>query len=151
MKFSPRLILSPRLSCALLSATLCALVACASPSSDDARVRALLDAAEKAAESRDVGDVLDVVASDYSDAQGNTRDSLRGFLRIFFAAHPKLELATSIDELTFPVDGLARARVTVRGLDLDRLNMGDSVTLDVELRREGGEWRVVRADRANGA
>jgi len=151
MKFSPRLILSRHLLRALPGAALCALVACSSPSSDDARVRALIDVAKTAAESRDVGDVLDVVASDYSDAQGNTRDSLRAFLHIFFAAHPKLELATSIDELTFPVDGLARARVTVRGLDLDRFNLGDSVTLDVELRREGGEWRVVRADRANGS
>src|SRR5512138_3366353 len=104
MKFSPRLILSH---------VFLALVACSSPSSDDARVRALIDAAEKAAESRDVGDVLDVVAPDYSDAQGNSRDSLRAFLRVFFAAHPKLELVTSVDELTFPVDGLARARVTV--------------------------------------
>jgi len=48
----------------------------------------------------------------------------------------------------FPVDGLARARVSVRGLDLDRFNVGDSVVLDVELRRHDGEWRVVRADRA---
>jgi hypothetical protein len=141
MKFSPRLILSH---------ALLVLVACSSPSGDDARVRALIAATEKAAESRDVGDVLDAVAPDYADAQGNTRDSLRGFLRLFFLAHPKLELVTSIDELVFPVDGLAHARVTVRGLDLDRFNAGDSVMLDVELRRAGEEWRVVRADRASG-
>jgi hypothetical protein len=70
------------------------------------------------------------------------------FLRGYFAAHPQLELVTSVDELTFPVDGLARARVSVRGLDLARFDAGESVTLDVELRRDGGEWRVVRADRA---
>jgi hypothetical protein len=54
---------------------------------------------------------------------------------------------TGIDELRFPVDGLARARVSVRGLDLDRFNAGESVMLDVELRRDGADWRVVRADR----
>jgi hypothetical protein len=139
MKFSTALILS---SCASL-----ALVACSSASSDEQRVRALLESAEKAAEARDVGDVLDFVGADYADDAGNTHDSLRGFLRLFFAAHPKLELVTRVDDLQFPVDGLARARVTVRGLDLDRLSAGDSVALDVELRRDGDEWRVVRADR----
>jgi hypothetical protein len=139
MKFSPALILS----CSLL-----ALGACSSATSDEQRVRELLASVESAAESRDVGDVLELVADDYADDQGNTRDSLRGFLRVFFIAHPKLELVTSIDDLQFPVDGMARARVTVRGVDLDRFNAGDSVALAVELRRVGGDWRVVRADRA---
>jgi hypothetical protein len=135
MKFSLVLILS-------------CLVACSSASSDEEKVRALVASAEKSAEARDVGDVLDLVADDYADAQGNTRDSLKLFLHAWFAAHPKLDLVTGIDNLEFPVDGLARARVTVRGLDLDRFGTGESVELDVELRRESGEWRVVRADRA---
>jgi hypothetical protein len=134
MKFSPALILS-------------SLVACSSATSDEQRVRELIASAEEAAESRDVGDVLDLVGDDYADDQGNTRDSLRGFLRVYFAAHPRLELVTSVDDLQFPADGLAHARVTVRGLDLDRFNAGESVALDVELRRAGDEWRLVRADR----
>ena len=139
MKFSPRLI---------LSSALCVLASCSSATSDEEKVRALVAGAEKAAEARDVGDVLDFVADDYADTQGNSRDSLKLFLHGYFAAHPKLELVTGIDELAFPVDGLARARVSVRGLDLARFDAGESVTLDVELRRDGGEWRVVRADRA---
>jgi hypothetical protein len=124
------------------------MLACSSPSSDEEQVRALIASGEKAGEARDVGDMLDLVAAGYSDDQGYTRDSLALFLRAFFATHPKLELVTTIDSLEFPVDGLARARVSVRGLELDRFNLGESVTLDVELRREGGEWRVARADRA---
>jgi len=135
MKFSLAVILSSLL------------IACSSATSDEQRVRALFASAEEAAESRDVGDVLELVADEYADDQGNTRDSLRVFLRVFFAAHPKLELVTNVDDLQFPVAGLARARVTVRGLDLDRFNAGDSVRLDVELRVVGGEWRIVRADR----
>lgn len=134
-------------SALILSGLSFALVACSSATSDEQRVREIIASAEAAAESRDVGDVLEFVGDDYADAQGNTRDSLRGYLRLFLAAHPKLELVTGIDELQFPVDGLARARVTVRGLDLDRFNAGERVALDVELRRTGGEWRVVRADR----
>lgn len=136
MKFSPVLILA------------FTLVACSSATSDETQVRELISSAEQAAEERDVGDVLDFVDEQYSDAQGYTRDSLADYLRAFFAMHPKLELVTSIDDLQFPVDGLARARVTVRGLELGRFGV-DSVTLDVELRREGGEWRVVRADRVS--
>jgi hypothetical protein len=141
MKFSRVLILS----CAYF-----ALVACSAATSDEQRVREVIASAETAAEARDVGDVLDLVGDDYADDEGNTRDSLKLFLHAFFAAHPKLELVTGIHNLEFPVDGLARAHVTVRGLDLDRFNAGESVELDVEFRREGDEWRVVRADRARG-
>jgi hypothetical protein len=136
MKFSSVLILS------------LALVACSSATSDEEQVRELFASAEQAAEERDVGDVLELVDAQYADAQGNTRDSLALFLRGYFAAHPKLELVVSVDDLQFPVDGLARARVKVRGLELDRFNFGEAVQLTVELRREGAEWRVVRADRA---
>lgn len=135
MKISPALIL------------LCALAACSSATSDEYAVRTLIASAEEAAEARDVGDVLALVGDDYADRQGNTRDSLRLFLHGYFAAHPRLELVTSIDDLQFPADGLARARVAVRGLSLDRFDLGGSVVLDVELRRDDGEWRVVRADR----
>jgi hypothetical protein len=135
MKISPVLIL------------LCALLACSSATSDEDAVRSLIARAEEAAEARDVGDVLAFVGDDYADRQGNTRDSLRLFLHGYFAAHPRLELVTSIDDLQFPADGLARARVSVRGLSLDRFDLGGSVVLDVELRRHDAEWRVVRADR----
>jgi hypothetical protein len=123
------------------------IVACSSATSDEEQVRELFASAEQAAEERDVGDVLELVDAQYADAQGNTRDSLALYLRGFFAAHPKLEVVVSIDDLQFPVDGLARARVKVRGLELDRFSFGEAVLLNVELRREAGEWRVVRADR----
>jgi hypothetical protein len=145
MKYSRAHILSASLVGALCSAML---TACSSATSDEQQVRALIASAEQAAEARDVGDVLDLVGDHYADAQGNSRDSLRLFLRGYFAAHPKLELVTSVDDLQFPVADLARAHVTVRGLELGRFDFGRSVALDVELRREAGEWRVVRADRA---
>jgi hypothetical protein len=126
----------------------CALVACSSATSDDAKVRALIASAEDAAEARDIGAVLALVGDEYADEQGNTRKSLRLFLHGYFAAHPRLELVTRVTELQFPVTGLARARVTVRGLELERFEFGEAVTLDVELRHEGGDWRVVRARRA---
>ena len=136
MKFLPVLIL----------ATL--LASCAERSSDEQQVRELIANAEKAAEARDTSDVLALVADNYTDAQGRDRARLRGALAAFFAMHPKLELLVDIESIEFPADGLAQARVTVRGLDTSRFDLGESVALDVELRHAGGKWRVARADRA---
>ncbi len=124
------------------------LAACTERSTDEQQVRELIASAEQAAEARDVSDMLALVADDYADAQGRDRAALRGTLTAIFAMHPKLELIVDIESIEFPADGLAQARVKVRGLDTSRLDFGESVALDVELRRAGGDWRVARADRA---
>ena len=129
--------------------TLCVAVfflsACGARSSDDEQVRALIVAAEDAAEARDTSDVLDLLASDYSDSQGHDRAQMQNFLRGYFLANPKIEVRANVQDLEFPVDGLGRARV-----DIAVLPAGDSVSLQVEFRRESGKdgpWRVSRADR----
>jgi len=132
MKFFPVLIL----------ATL--LAACGTKSSDEDQVRALFDAVETAAESRDASDVLEHVSDEYRDGSGYDKSGLRGFLVGYFLAHPKLELLVNVESLDFPVDGLAQAVVSVTAMEL-----GDPGVqrLKVELRKTDGEWRVVRADR----
>jgi hypothetical protein len=124
----------------LLATTL--LTACGARSSDETQLRELIDAVETAAEARDASDVLEHVARDYSDGQGFDRTQLQNFLRGYFLVHPRVELLVAIDNLEFPVDGLGRARV-----GLTSLPAGDRVALQVEFRREAGEWRVSRADR----
>jgi hypothetical protein len=123
----------------LLATTL--LTACGARSSDETQVRGLIDAVETAAESRDASDVLEHVARDYSDGQGFDKTRLQNFLRGYFLAHPRVELLVGVENLEFPADGLGRARV-----DITSLPAGDRVALQVELRREDGEWRVARAD-----
>ena len=118
------------------------LVSCGSRSSDEEQVRALLEAAETAAEARDASDVLAVVASDYSDSQGFDRAQLQGFLRGYFLANPRVEILLTVQDLEFPVEGLGRARVGITSL-----RAGDRATLQVEFRKEGGSWLVARADR----
>ena len=120
------------------------LAACASRSSDEELVRALIDNMETAAEARDASDVLDLVADDYEDAQGFDRAQLRNFLRGYFLAHPKIELLVNIESLEFPADGLAQAEISVTSL---ALNDPDHALLKVEFRREGSDWKVRRADR----
>ena len=119
------------------------LFGCTARSSDEELVRALIDNMETAAEARDASDVLDLVADDYEDAQGFDRAQLRNFLRGYFLAHPKIELLVNIENLEFPADGLAQAEITVTSL---ALNDPDHARLKVEFRREGGDWKVRRAD-----
>jgi hypothetical protein len=128
----------------LITASL--LAACAAKTSDEEKVRALVADVEEAAEARDTGDVLSRVAPDYSDKQGLDKSQLQNFLRGYFLSHPKIELLVNIELLEFPTDGLARARIGVASVALDQLG-GDTVTLDVELRRLEGDWLVTRADR----
>src|SRR5699024_5906106 len=68
--------------------------------------------------------------------------ALQAFLRGYFLANPRVEVLLDVESLELPVTGLARARI-----DLTVLPAGDRATLDVELREQGGEWRVTRADR----
>jgi len=127
--------------------TVISLSACGARSSDEVQVRKVIASVESAAENRDTNDVLEHVADDYEDSSGFDRQQLRNFLRGWFLAHPKVELLVSIDELTFPADGLAQAQISVTSVSLSD---PERVRLKVEFRRAGGEWRVGRADRLGG-
>jgi hypothetical protein len=132
MKFLPVLI---------LATILCA---CGARSTDEERVREVFASAEEAAEARDSSDLLALVSDEYSDAQGLDKTSLRDFLRVWFLAHPKLEVIVTVESLEFPADGLAQAELAVAQVALGDTSL---TRLRVELRRDGDEWRVVRADR----
>jgi hypothetical protein len=123
----------------ILSTTL---AACGSRSSDEDKVREVFANMETAAEARDAGDVLAFVASDYSDRSGLDKTQLQNFLRGYFLVNPKIEVLLSIDAVEFPVPGLGRANVGVTSLPA-----GDRARFEVELRQEGGNWKVSRADR----
>jgi len=133
---------SANASLILLAAIL--LSACGSATSDEQQVRALIEEIESAAESRDASDVLEHVSPDYADSDGLDRTQLQNFLRGYFLAHPRLELAVNIESLEFPVDGLAQAVITVTTVELTDPNRS---RLKVEFRRSGGDWQVTRADR----
>ena len=136
MKFSPNA--SP-----ILLATIF-LAACGAKTSDEQQVRALIDEVETAAEARDTSDVLEHVSETYADSGGLDKTQLQDFLRGYFLAHPRLELAVNIESLEFPVDGLAQAVISVTTVELTDPNLQ---RLKVEFRRSGSVWQVARADR----
>jgi hypothetical protein len=137
----------------LALALLIAFAGCGPPGTPEERVRALVDAAETAAEARDASALKDLVADDYQDREGRTAGDLRNFLHGWLAAHPSVNLLTRIDALEFEGTELARVEVTVGLLGRESKGTSDwSVAFEVErlelrLAREGDEWRVIGASR----
>jgi hypothetical protein len=136
----------------LAAAVLCAAAASCSkaPSAED-ELRATFAAAERAAEARDVGAVLELVSDEYLDGAGRTRADLRNLLRGWFVLHPEVRLVTRVDELQLESAEHARATLTVgmlgrRGEPEDLSLAADLQTIDLALRRDGEEWRVTRAE-----
>ena len=138
----------------LATASLVALAAgCARESTPEQQVRAMLAQVEQEAEARSLSGVMAFVSDEYSDGRGFDKARLRDFIRGYFVIHPSIELLVRVESLEFPADELARARVRVGMLGTRSEGQGDDWSLagdiydfDVELIREGDEWRVLRAD-----
>jgi hypothetical protein len=146
---------------------------CSKQESAEQQVRAVIAHAEERAEARDVGDLAALVSADYSDARGFDKKELTSYLRGWFVLHPSVNLLVRIESLEFPAENHARARITVGMLGSRRKSRlspaetepgsakapqanfaneesemaAELETLEVELLDEGGEWRVIRADR----
>lgn len=132
----------------LLFLTLATLAACGDRSSPEQQVRAVIEQMEQAAEDRDVGGLQAHLSEDYRDANGMGAEEAARYARGYFIANQSIHLLTRIEELTFPSDGEARARVLVgmMGRDAAATNQwdlaGELRTFKIALRREDDEWKV---------
>ena len=118
----------------------------------EAEIRALIAAAEEAAEARDVGFFSVALADDYRDARGNDRETMLRTLRGYFIANQRIEILSRVDEIVIEGDGSARA-VVHAGMVGRRADAALIDGIDADLYRfeltlvdDGGEWRVFRAD-----
>ena len=118
----------------------------------EAEVRALLAAAEAAAEARDVGFFGGVLAESYRDARGNDRDAMLRTLRGYFIANQRIEIVSRVDEIVIEGEGAARAVVHAGMLGrrtdaplIDGID-ADLYRFELELVNAGGDWQVVGAD-----
>jgi hypothetical protein len=125
---------------------------CGDPDSPEQQVRRVIEQMEHAAEERDVGDLMEHVSEDYSDPYGQRSQDAERYARGYFIANQSIHLLTRVEELTFPTDGEARARVLVGmvGRDADAAGKWDLAAdlyqFKVALRREDGEWKVTFAE-----
>lgn len=145
--------MSPILSTARFLALLAIamLVACGSDGTPEAQVRRTIEAMERAAEERDVGELTQHISPQFRDAYGRDAKELSQYVRGYFIANQSIHLLTRISELEFPTQDEATAKITVAMVsrEADETNAwnlgGDVYDFDVTFMREGDEWKVTYA------
>ncbi len=150
---TPRIQVKPNarvMLCALLLGAVLgvALTGCGSAPDRETAVRAVLEAAETAAEARDVSAAMELVSADYGDDAGRDRAALRAFVRGWFALNPRIELLVNVQGVEFPDANRARVRLQVASVSRGAGLSVDGDRFVVELLDEDGEWRLLRASRA---
>lgn len=124
---------------------------CGPAGTPDDEIRALVAAAEEAAEARDASALKDLVADDYQDAAGRSASDIRGYVHGWLVAHQSVRLLSRVDSIELEGTELARVAVTVGMLGREAASesawdlAGDVWRFDLVLARQGGDWRVVRA------
>lgn len=131
---------------ALLFAAL--LAACSAAPDRETAVRAVLEAAEAAAEARDASAAMELVSANYGDDAGRDRAALRAFVRGWFALNPRIELLIDVQGIEFPEPNRARVRLQITSVTRGAGLSVDGDRFVVELLDEAGEWRLLRATRA---
>jgi hypothetical protein len=126
------------------------LSACGSKSTPEQEVRKVIADAETAAEARDLSGVMDLVSERYTDTRGQDKEQIRDLMRAYFVVNQSVHLLMRIDEITFPADELADARISVGMLGVqsqeDWRYAVDVYEFDVRLLSEDGEWRLQSAE-----
>jgi hypothetical protein len=121
-------------------------------SDPEAEIRAMLAAAEEAAEARDVGFFSDLVGPGYRDSRGQDRAELLLRLRGYFIANQRIEFVSRVDDVT--LEGADAARAVVHaglvgqrsGAELLAGVDADLFRFELELINDGGGWQVIGAD-----
>lgn len=136
----------------LLLVAFATLTACGDADSPEQQVRRVIDKMETAAESRDVGDLIQHLSSEYRDANGMSSDEAARYARGYFIGNQSIHLLTRVEQVEFPLPDEARARVLVGmvGREADAAGnwdlAADLYEFKLALRQEGGEWKVSFAE-----
>jgi hypothetical protein len=133
------------------AAALALLTGCSDDASPEQQVRSVIESMERAAEARDVGDLMEHISASYRDAQGQDRAEASRYARGYFVANQSIHLLTRIESLEFPSPDEARVKLQVamagRGGDQGAASLSaDLYDFDVALVHEDGEWKVSYAD-----
>jgi hypothetical protein len=140
-----------RLPLSILVFALALFAGCADDTSPEQQVRSVIESMERAAEARDVGDLLEHVSANYRDAQGQDRGEAARYARAYFIANQSVHLLTHVESLEFPAPDEARVKLQVgmagRGAEQGAPGFSaDVYDFDIALVREDGAWRVSYAD-----
>jgi hypothetical protein len=130
------------------------LAACSPPrGTPEQEIRDLLEAAEAAAEARDLDALTRWVSDDYTDEHGADRAALRNTLRLVLLRHRNIHLLSRIDRFDLPAPDQAQVGLLLAMAsrpfpeDAPLALSADLYRLELRLRDEGdGQWRLVGAD-----
>jgi len=134
----------------LLSLMVSFLSACGGGADSDpeAELRDWVARGELAAEEKDRGDLLDMIAESYADSRGNDRESVGNILRVYFFRQESIALLTTIDEITFYDDSAALVNLTVGMAGTNSGALGfraDAYRFELELQKPDDEWQLIGA------
>jgi hypothetical protein len=133
----------------VLAATLVAGCAASDP---EAEIRAVLAAAEQAAEARDTGFFSDLLGAGYRDSRGNGREEAVRMIRGYFIANQRIEIVSRVDEVVLEGGDAARAVVhagmvgQLAGEGLVGGARADLYRFELELVNDGGDWQIIGAE-----
>lgn len=134
----------------LLTGVLCLALAaaCSEPPPPEEAIRAWIAAGEEAAEARDRGTLMDMIAPSYSDARGNDRAAIGQMLRLLFLRQQSVTLLIDIDEIRVFRDTAAEVSLTVGMAGMNNSRFGfsaDAYRFELELQRMDDEWQLIGA------
>ena len=127
------------------------LAACGSEPSPEDQIRAVVTAAEEGAEARDLSDVMALVSDRYTDLQGQDKAAVREVMGGYFLINQSIHLLTNVEDVKFPANDMASARVTVAMLGRQDDTAGDwslaaeVYEFDLRFLREDEAWRLQSA------
>lgn len=141
----------------LALATIAGLAGCGDADSPEQQVREVIGKMEVAAEARDVGELMEHLSEDYRDVNGMGVEEAARYARGYFIANQSLHLVIHVEQIEFPTDGEARARILVGMVGRDAARATDSAVdlaslaadlyeFKIALRREDGEWQITFAE-----
>ena len=125
------------------------LAACDAPSEGpEAELRDWVERGVVATEGKQRGVLVDMISPDYADARGNNRDRVKDVLRAYFFRMNKIELLTTIDEITVFDNSAAELLITVGMAGSHDGLLGfsaDAYQFSLELMKNGGDWTLISA------
>lgn len=132
----------------ILTAITCAVLGACGGSAGDVedQIQTWIDRGHEAAESKDRGELVDMISPTYADARGNSRDDIENLFRFYFLRSNKVALLVNVDGIEVMDDTAAAVTLTVgMGATTDSA-LGfnaDAYQFALELENDGDEWLLV--------
>jgi len=124
------------------------LTACSDPQSPEQQVRDVITGMQAAAEARDAGNFMALIASDFRNTEGQEFEDVQRYLRGYLLTHQSIHLLARIEQLEFPVAEEAHVSLAV-GMAGEQVGGGswdlaaDLYEFDLVLREQDGDWKVI--------